>query len=187
MTNNSLAATQRPNISLIDRRLSVARRVPYRVRFTSKKTCLARKQGASSPLDTGKPYQRLVDRRHSDRYRKHRCVRRPVRRPVGRARRGTTTMGIVGSVDSVYKDAEGRTVRCREPEARRTARLRAAFACCRTLDALCGAQTHRCRPAPGAHAWRGTSVQDSGRRGTMGDCRSEKQDRAAARAARGIG
>src|SRR3972149_2569180 len=63
VTNNSLAANQRPNISLIDRRLSVARRVPYRVRFTSNKTCSARKQGASSLLDTGKPYQRLGERR----------------------------------------------------------------------------------------------------------------------------
>ena len=63
MTNNSLAANQRPNISLIDRRLSGARRVPYRVRFDSKKTCLARKQGATSLLDTGKPYQRLGERR----------------------------------------------------------------------------------------------------------------------------
>src|SRR3990172_8931207 len=63
VTNNSLAANQRPNISLIDRRLSVARRVPYRVRLDSNKTCLARKQGAASPLDTGKPYQRFGLRR----------------------------------------------------------------------------------------------------------------------------
>ena len=43
VTNNSLAANQRPNISLIDRRLSGARRVPYRVHFNRKKTCLAGK------------------------------------------------------------------------------------------------------------------------------------------------
>ena len=60
MTNNSLAANQRPNISLIDRRLCDARRVPYRVRFNGKKTCWAKKQGASSPLDTGKSYQRTT-------------------------------------------------------------------------------------------------------------------------------
>ena len=65
MTNNSLAASQRPYISLIDRRLSDARRVPYRVRFNGK-TCLARKQGSSSPLDTFKPYQRRCERRASE-------------------------------------------------------------------------------------------------------------------------
>jgi len=57
VTNNSLAANQRPNISLIDRRLSVARRVPYRVRFNVK-TMLGKKQETSLPLDTVKPYQR---------------------------------------------------------------------------------------------------------------------------------
>ena len=57
MTNNSLAASQRPNISLIDRRLSGARRVPYRVRFNVK-SMLGKKQEASLPLDRDKPYQR---------------------------------------------------------------------------------------------------------------------------------
>ena len=62
MTNNSLAASQRPYISLIDRRLSVARRVPYRVRFNVK-TMLGKKQETSLPLDTVKPYQRFGLRR----------------------------------------------------------------------------------------------------------------------------
>ena len=44
VTNNSLAAIQRPNISLIDRRLSVARRVPCRVRFNLK-SMLGKKAG----------------------------------------------------------------------------------------------------------------------------------------------
>jgi len=43
VTNHSLAANQRPNISVIDRRLCVARRVPYRVRF--EKACSAEKAG----------------------------------------------------------------------------------------------------------------------------------------------
>jgi hypothetical protein len=41
VTNNSLAANQRPNISLIDRRLCDARRVPYRVRIKHK--CFVKK------------------------------------------------------------------------------------------------------------------------------------------------
>jgi hypothetical protein len=57
VTNNSLAASQRPNISLIDRRLSDARRVPYRVRFNVK-NARREKAGTASPLDRGKPYQR---------------------------------------------------------------------------------------------------------------------------------
>jgi len=44
VTNNSLAANQRPNISLIDRRLSVARRVPCRVRLNAE-NMLGKKQG----------------------------------------------------------------------------------------------------------------------------------------------
>ena len=51
MTNNSLAASQRPYISLIDRRHSSARRVPYRVRSTppchAGRTPLALLTGAS--------------------------------------------------------------------------------------------------------------------------------------------
>ena len=43
VTNHSLAANQRPNISVNDRRLCSARRVPYRVHI--EKTCLAGKAG----------------------------------------------------------------------------------------------------------------------------------------------
>lgn len=62
MTNHSLAASQRPNISLIDRRLSDARRVPYRVRTF---TTMPRGQKTARPIDSCKPYQRLGERRAS--------------------------------------------------------------------------------------------------------------------------
>jgi len=60
VTNNSLAAIQRPNISLIDRRHSSARRVPSRVRFTSTLPCW---QKTARPIDRCKPYQRGSQRR----------------------------------------------------------------------------------------------------------------------------
>jgi len=55
VTNNSLAANQRPNISLIDRRHSSARRVPFRVQIL---TTLPRRQNTARPIDRCKPYQR---------------------------------------------------------------------------------------------------------------------------------
>jgi len=55
VTNNSLAANQRPNISLIDRRHSSARRVPSRVQIL---TTLPRRQNTARPIDRCKPYQR---------------------------------------------------------------------------------------------------------------------------------
>jgi hypothetical protein len=55
VTNNSLAANQRPNISLIDRRHCSARRVPSRVPSTP--PCRKR-QSTARPIDSNKPYQR---------------------------------------------------------------------------------------------------------------------------------
>ena len=62
VTNNRLAANQRPNISLIDRRHSSARRVPSRVRSASH--CRERRETAR-PIDGKKSHIGLIDRRHS--------------------------------------------------------------------------------------------------------------------------
>jgi hypothetical protein len=58
VTHNSLAATQRPNISLIDRRSRWPRRVPYRARVANHHAAPGA-AGKTSPLDSMKPYQRV--------------------------------------------------------------------------------------------------------------------------------
>jgi hypothetical protein len=57
VTHNSLAANQRPNISLIDRRHFDDAALPIRIsELYNWRLC--KRQGGHSPLDSFKPYQR---------------------------------------------------------------------------------------------------------------------------------